>query len=114
MTNPNQANPKNPPKPLVVKFSQLLIAMESLHQWNKADMDRLHDVWKMGAPSPNSIIRNPKGYDPRKPQAGNYEARILFPTPLAEWIVDVSKRRGHPYTLAQAFAMLDGRPQYTP
>lgn len=61
---------------------------------DKADVDRLHDVWKQGAPTPDSRILNPNGYDPRLAQAGNVEKRIIIPAALEQWVVDTATRRG--------------------
>jgi hypothetical protein len=94
------------PKPFFITFRALAAALEPLHLWNKADVDRLHDIWKMAAPSPNSIIRNPTGYDPRLRQLGNVEKRLLLPTPLGQWVVDVTTRRGEPMPLERAVAMI--------
>lgn len=85
-----------PPKPIITPFWRLAQAFAPLHIWRKKHLDSLHDVWKQGAPDPRSNIRNPKGYDPRHPQMGNYEARIVFPGLLAKWITDVAQERGIP------------------
>lgn len=89
-------------KPLILTFQQLAHIFRGLHMWHKPYVDRLHDVWLQGAPSPQSIIRNPKGYDPRKAQVGNYEARIVLPTPLAKWIDEVASERGMSVAAGQA------------
>lgn len=99
-------------KPLMVTFVELRQALSSLHLNQPAHVDRLHDVWKQGAPTPDSIIRNPKGYDERKRQPGNVERRIVFPTALAQWVVEVSQARGMPYTMRQALAIVDGTEDY--
>ncbi len=96
-------------KPLLVTWLELHLAMMPLHQNVKADVDRLHDIWLLGAPTPNSRILNMAIYDPRLLQAGNYECRIVFPTQLAKWIVDVSARRGYPYTWEQAINLTQGQ-----
>lgn len=90
------ALPKPQPKPIITPFWRLAQAFAPLHHWQKKHLDTLHDVWKQGAPSPESRIRNPKGYDPRHPQLGNYEARIVFPTLLATWITEVATAQGYP------------------
>lgn len=79
---------------LICTFRELAFSLKAIHQWHKADVDRLHDVWKRGAPTPDSIVRNPKGYDPRKEQSGNVEKRIVIPTALSEWVADTATRRG--------------------
>lgn len=89
-------------KPIICTFVELTKAMEALHQGNKTDLDLLHDLWLLGAPTPNSRILVAKHYDPRKVQPGNFEARIVSPLRLAAWIMDVSKRRGFPYSMETA------------
>jgi hypothetical protein len=79
-------------KPLIVPFYKLAGAFQSLHRWEKAHLSNLHDIWMKGAPAPGSIIRNPRGYDPRMPQAGNYEARIVLPGLLSKWIIENANR----------------------
>ncbi len=96
-------------KPLTVTWRELCLAMAALHLFEKADVDALHDVWKFGAPLPESRVLNPVGYDERKAQRGNYEARVVFPMMLAKWIMDVSNRRGFPYNEAQAIALTQGQ-----
>lgn len=91
-------------KPIVCTWRELSYGLRSVHGWVKADVDRLHDIWKMGAPSPNSRVLTPKGYDPRVDgtQLGNYEARTVFPTPLSKWLMETSARRGIPMSEADA------------
>ena len=81
-------------KPMALSFYQLLYALQSVHNWHKPDMDRLHDVWKMGAPTPDSRLLDEKHYDPRKVQAGNVEKRLILPVPFATWFQDVCERKG--------------------
>jgi hypothetical protein len=99
-------------KPMFVSFVDLYGMFAPLHMGVKAHVDTLHDIWLAGAPSPDSIIRNPKGYDPRIKQAGNDERRLCMYIPLAKWIVDVSAERGMPYTLKQAINILNGHADY--
>lgn len=99
-------------KPAFVTFYELAMALQTLHLWDRGALQDLNDIWRSGAPSPQSIIRNPKGYDERKQQPGNYEARLLLPTPLAEWIVDRSVKIGMPLTLRQAANMIEGKADY--
>ena len=63
--------------PLICTFRQLARPFLPLHQMERRYLDTLHDVWKRGAPTPNSRITQPKGYDERLRQRGNYEARIV-------------------------------------
>lgn len=99
-------------KPIVVTFRDLRAAMFPLHRNVKADVDSLHDVWIAGAPTPDSIIRNPKGYDPRLQQVGNIEKRIITPPALALWISDISARRGMPLDWRQCLNMAEGRADF--
>jgi hypothetical protein len=94
------------PKPFFITFRALSAALWPLHLNVKADLDRLHDTWLKGSPSPDSIVRNPKGYDPRLKQAGNIERRLMLPTALGQWVVDVTTRRGEPMPLERAVAMI--------
>ena len=98
----------NAGKPIICTFRQLARATLALHQGERRYMDTLHDVWKLGAPTPNSRIMRPKNYDERLRQRGNYEARIVFPTALAKWIIDVATARGIPIDAALAFSMAAG------
>lgn len=84
----------NQARPIICSFYQLSFALQSLHQWNKADIDRLYDVYRMGAPTPTSRVAHPEIFDERKVQAGNVEHRIVFPNTLAAWIQDVCARKG--------------------
>ncbi len=98
--------------PISVTFVELATAFADLHRGSKPMLDRLHDVWKLGAPTPTSIIRDPRGYDERVVQAGNVERRLLLPVPLAQWIQDVSAARGMPLTARQAANMVMGKTDY--
>ena len=100
------------PHPLVVTFVELRDALAPLHLGRKPWVDSLHDVWKQGAPSPDSRILAPKGYDERRKQAGNVEKRLVLLSPLAQWIVQVSAARGIPYSLGQALSMVEGNADY--
>lgn len=102
----------NAGQPLIVSFLDLVTALAPLHHNERPHVDTLHDLWKRGAPTPDSIILNPKGYDPRKVQAGNVVKRILSPLQVAEWIKDVSTAHGMPLDLRQCLNILDGREDY--
>lgn len=93
---------------MFVTFAELRDALAPLHLNERSHVSTLHDVWKQGAPSPDSIIRNPKGYDPRLRQPGNLEKRLILPLRLAAWIQDVSGKRGMALTLRQALNMIAG------
>jgi len=94
-------------KPITETFIRLAYVFQALHMWNKPDVDNLHDIWQRGAPTPNSIIRNPIHYDPRLPQKGNYEARIVFPNMLLAWARELARKRGVKATDEQLLGMLD-------
>lgn len=96
----------DPRKPVVLTWRELEAITRPLHMNVKADVDRLHDIWKMGAPSPDSRVLLPRGYDPRKQQAGAYEARLVLPTVLRRWIEETATRRGISFEVA--FAKLSG------
>lgn len=84
-------------KPIVVEFWKLTFVLRSIHKYRKADVDRLHDIWKLGAPSPDSRVLTPKGYDPRVNQLltmGNREQRTVFPTQLQKWLKDIIMQDG--------------------
>lgn len=89
---------------VMITWHALHLAMFPLHMGIKADEDRLHDIWKMGAPTPDSRIVT-KTHDPRTPVAGNVEKRIVFFAQLKPWVVDVAYRRGQPLTPQQAHSI---------
>lgn len=99
-------------KPITATFRQLAAATADMHLWNRRYLSTLHDLWLKGAPTPDSIIRSPKGYDPRKAQAGNFEARLILPTQLARWIEDVTAARGMPLTYRQSLRIAQGEVDY--
>ena len=81
-------------KPISLTFYELSVATRAIHGWYKPDVDRLHDVWLKGAPTPDSRLLNVKIYDPRKVQMGNVEKRLILPKLFAQWFDEVAKRRG--------------------
>lgn len=93
---------KSQEKPLVCTYRQLAFALRRLHAWQPPLLADLHDVWLKGAPTPDSRVQKPQGYDPRKLQAGNLEKRIVLPSLLAKYIEETGKRKGIPMTLADA------------
>lgn len=96
-------------KPIICSFFALERSLQSVHLGVKAEVDRLHDVWMIGAPVPSTRIMQPKLYDPRLPQfsIGNVERRIVIPERLAEWIADVVTRRGMAITTDQALKLVE-------
>ena len=81
-------------RPLVCTFAELADMLVSLHHWDKSALSDLHDIYKVGAPAPNAIVRNPHGFDERKRQPGNYVPRIIFPSLLGAWVAQQAARRG--------------------
>lgn len=99
---------------MMCTFADLATATESLHLGDRAHLDRLHDVWKLGAVTPDSVVHSHEylGLDERQNQRHARVRRIVLPSKLAEWMVDVSKARGMPYTYAQACNIACGRADY--
>lgn len=100
-------------KPLSLTFRELRDVFAPLHLFDPVMVDDLHDIWKMGAPTPDSIIRDPREYDERRRQPGNFEARLILPTQLMKWILSATAKRGMPISAAQAAALLEGKVQLT-
>jgi hypothetical protein len=97
-------------KPLSCSYVELYAALTPLHLHNKMFTNNLHDVWLKGAPTPDSRILNPKGYDPRLRQRGNVEKRLVLPQPLFQWVKEVIQWRGmQDVTDAQIWRMLLGK-----
>lgn len=92
-------------KPFFMTWTALELAMQPLHMGVKADVDTLHDLWKGGAPSPNTRVLT-KTYDPRTPHAGYHEARLVWFGALSAWIRDVGTRRGLAITPEQAHGIV--------
>lgn len=102
----------NQDKPIICTYLQLAAALEPLHLNERSWLDSLHDVWLKGAPTPASIVRNPKGYDPRKVQDGNFESRIIPPPMLAAWVKACADARGIPLQGYEALNVANGREDY--
>ena len=69
--------------PLMVTLAELKAALMPLtvgYAWGEGT---IHDLWIMGAPTPNSLLGTAE------------ERRIVFPGQLAKWLVDVLERQGH-------------------
>ena len=99
---------------LFCTWVQLYAALEPLHQGDKADVDRLHDIWlTAGVPAPSYTVALPgKRFDERHPRPGDHLTHILPPTALVKWIQDVSARRGFPYSERQSLSIAMGREDY--
>jgi hypothetical protein len=94
-------------KPVSLTFYQLAVSLQVIHVWNKPDVDRLHDLWLKGAPTPDSRLLDMKNYDPRTVQAGNVEKRLIIPPSFVDWFNDVAKRRGLNLQPETAYKALD-------
>lgn len=69
--------------PLIVTLDELKRILSPLtvgYAWGEGT---IHDLWKIGAPTPNSALGTAS------------ERRIVFPGQLAAWLDDVLKRQGH-------------------
>ncbi len=97
---------ENRPTPIIATFPELFYALKSLHRFQKKHVDNLHDIWMKGAPTPNSRVLNPKGYDPRKAQVGNFESRIVLPTLLSKWVQETAHEVGVDVQPADALELL--------
>jgi hypothetical protein len=74
--------------PLMLTYAELVQVLYPItmgYEWGEGTM---RDLWKMGAPTPNSLM----GTEP--------ERRIIFPGQLAKWLADVLERKGQPITEA--------------
>lgn len=99
-------------QPVFVPYYVLHAIMEPLHMNDKAWTDKLHDVWRAGVCSPDSIILDVKKFDERGKQTGNNVKRLLMPNKLASWMVECSAARGIPFTMDQALDLARGRSNY--
>lgn len=74
--------------PLTVTLAELRQILEPLtvgYPWGEGT---IQDLWRIGAPTPDSVIGTPS------------ERRIVFPGQLATWLEDVLKRQGHTLDVA--------------
>lgn len=70
--------------PLILTYPELEAVVWPLVQFDAWGKDTIGDLWRMGAPTPQSI--------PNKPG----EKRVVFPGQLMKWISDVLTRKGMP------------------
>ena len=68
--------------PLILTYAQLEAALLPVTAGYKWGRDTIHDLWKIGAPTPDSTPDN--------------ERRIVFPGQLMKWLEDVLTRQGRP------------------
>lgn len=102
-------------QPIICTFHELARATYPLHLNDKGMVASLHDVWLKGAPTPRSIVRNPKEFDERRVMAwhsANFVERIVLPSLLAAWIKDVAQQRGIDISGLEALNVADGRVDY--
>lgn len=83
----------NTNKSVMCTFVELSVTMAQFHRNDEGRLKSLHDIWLMGAPTPNSRIIT-RYHDPRNPQRGNYEARIVFRKQLEVWIAECLQKDG--------------------
>jgi hypothetical protein len=99
---------------IMCQFWELEQSTWFLHQGDKDAIDRLHDIWRRGVATPESIIlaHEYKGFDERQKQAHARVRRIVLPKDFAQWLVDESARRGMPMTPSQAYNIACGKIDY--
>lgn len=86
-------------RPRVVTLPELIRVLgPRLHGWKWAE-EALVDLWKLGAPSPDSGPCPCK--DPRKCP---HVKRLLLPGQFEKWWKEVCARMGYELSLAQAMA----------
>lgn len=96
--------------PLICTWTQLLRALAPLHQWEKAEVERLHDVYVNSVPAPDYTVAVPgKPIDERHPRPGDHFNHIMNPLALSAWIQDVSAKRGYPYDARTALNITQGK-----
>jgi hypothetical protein len=100
--------------PVVCTFWRLQMALAPLHQFEAAWVSRLHDIWKQGAPSPVSQLKQPALYDERKSDDfngsnGNFIARLVRRDLLVVYLQEVARARGIFIDPDQAGELVSGR-----
>lgn len=97
---------------LIVTWLELRAAFAALHMNEPAEVSRLHDIWRQSVISPEWNVEPGKVYDERKPRPHENFKCIVSPVPLANWVCEVSKKRGFPYTIKQSLNIVLGIPDY--
>jgi len=88
---PQIITPGDLTQPKIVTFKQLATALEPfLAVSNREATLELHDLWKMGAPTPDS-------------GPGVEEKRILFPNQFSKWWKELCRRQGWDVTPQEAY-----------
>lgn len=103
-------NMQRRPTGYTLTFQRLAQIFAPLHMGDKAALARLHDVWLLGAPTPQSRVLL-KQYDERLPQAGVFIERVILPSHLENWIFDTAQARSFVITRQQARAIAAGDPR---
>lgn len=83
----------------------LLKAFEPLTMNQRRHVADLYDIWKLGAPTPDSIIRDPKHYNPEK----DTTVKRIIPTIwLYKYLRDLAGQRGIPLSDSEIKVILEG------
>jgi hypothetical protein len=90
---------------MIVTFRQLLEAFDPLILGQKFWVDLLYDVWKQGAPMPDSIITTPN----YNPIFHDDVRRFVLPDSLKYWLKEIFKHRGMTLTEEQLNNILQGK-----
>lgn len=68
--------------PLILTYKELEKTVWPIIMYDGWGKDTIGDLWRMGAPTPDSTPQN--------------EKRIVFPGKLALWLADILERQGRP------------------
>lgn len=99
--------------PLIATWLELERAFADLHMGDRAEIERLHDVYVNSVPAPSYTVALPgRAFDERKPRAGDNFKHVINPLALAKWIREVSHKRGFPYSERQALNIALGIEDY--
>ena len=91
---------------IVSDFKGLLKAFEPLIMGQQRWINDLYDIWKMGAPTPDSIIRNPKAYNPEHDITVK---RVIPSLWLYKYLRELANTRGIPLSDAEIKIILEGK-----
>ena len=72
------------PEPLILTYMELEAVLGPIALGNKWAEGCIHDLWKMGAPTPQSRVGTPS------------EKRIIFPKQLFKWLETTLNESGKP------------------
>lgn len=94
---------------IVSDFNGLLRAFSPLIMGEKSEIENLYDIWKMGAPTPDSIILDVKNYRPEEHNQSYGRVKKVIPTLwLEKWLTDLATRRGIPLSSMEVKNILEG------